>query len=317
MPSACGVSWDGTSSGDLDESAIPNDDFESHYLNAGDTKSDSSFPVVDSNGNLRAGNINSAWDLRNQGEGVSEECLRKLDNAFEDDVLPDSAYDNRSTVRLGDNDMEGDFGVNIEFSRPREAILSDGFNEHGVRVNDDGSVDVRFEAMEPGKWKGAKITPEFLENVTSHDYDRIPVQLDHSQSQRANVGYLSQENLSFNDKLLMQIHVPNTGSSVRDDVIADFSHDPPQIKDISASFDPKTLEVERPAKRGDPVEFVDGRLREVSLTPFPAGYENGGLTPAFSSAVEKAKLDYSDDEPEDDGAESQLITRRHILIEHT
>lgn len=224
----------------------------------------------------------------------------------------------RSTVVLGDNNTNDDpYGINIEFSRPREALLDDGFNDWGVRENDDGSVDVRFEAMEPGERRGVDITPEFLQNVVQHDYNKIPVQLDHSGSQRANVGYLDPKHLRFNETLMLQAHVPNTGSSIRDDVIADFTHEPPQIKDISASFDPKTLELEVPDKRGENPEFVDARLREVSLTPFPAGYDNGGLTPAFSSAVEKAKLDYSNDGSEcDDGAESQLITRPHILIEN-
>lgn len=318
MGSACGVSWDGTSSGKLDESAIPDPpDHKSHYLNAAETKGDSSFPVVDGDGNLRAGNVNSAWDLRNQGDGVGEDCLRKLDNAFDEDVLPDSAYDNMDTIAIAGDDVDGEFGINFEFNRPRQDLLGDGFNEWGVREREDGSVDVRFEAMEPGEWKGAEITPDFLENVVSHDYDRIPIQLDHSQSQRANVGFVKPSNIGFNESVFLQGHVPNTGSTIRDDVIADFTHEPPQIQDISMSFDPRTLEVERPQKRGDPVKFVDGRIREVSLTPFPAGYDNGGLTPEFSSAVERVKLNYAEDSGEDDPEpESQLVTRPHILIKH-
>lgn len=219
-------------------------------------------------------------------------------------------------VTIGDNEIDGKFGINVEFQRPPTTILDDGFNEWGVRENEDGSVDVRFQAMEPGERRGVEITPDFLQSVVSHDYDRIPVQLDHSDSQRANVGYLDPANLAFNEKLALQLHVPNTGSSIRDDVIADFTHDPPQIQDISVSFDPRSVEVEPPEKRGGTPEFVDARLREVSLTPFPAGYDNGGLTPEFSAAVEKAALDFSDEEPDDPEPESQLITRPHILIEH-
>lgn len=220
-----------------------------------------------------------------------------------------------NTVSIADNDDNGKFGVNVEFSRPAQSILGDGFNEWGVRENEDGSVDVRFEAMEPGERRGAMVTPEFLQNVTQHDYDRIPVQLDHSDSQRANVGYIDPSKLQFSEKLALQAHFPNTGSSVRDDIIADFTHEPPQIQDLSVSFDPSTVEVEPPSERGDAPEFVDARLREVSLTPFPAGYDNGGITPEFSSAVDKAMLDYSeDDEPTSTETESQLITRPHILI---
>jgi hypothetical protein len=312
MGSACGVEWSGTSGGKLDESAIPDaPEHKSHYLNAADTKGDSSFPVVDGDGNLRAGNINSAWDLRGSGEGVGEECLRKLDNAFDDNVLPESAYENSmNTVTVGDNDVDGDFGMNLEFSILPEEALSDGFNRYGVRENDDGSVDVRFAAMEPGERRGFEITPEFLRNVTRHEYDRIPVQLDHSKSQRANVGYIEPENVRFDDILKTQIHIPDTGSSIRDDIIADFTHDPPQINDISVAFDPRTVEVEPPSSKGEAPEFVDARIREFSLTPFPAGYDNGGLTPEFSSAVEQASISPSEYEEPD----SQLITRPHTLI---
>lgn len=306
MGSACGVSWDGTSGGKLDESGIPDDDFKSHYLNAGDTKSDSSFPVVDGEGNLRAGNVNSAWDLGNQGDGASEECLRKLDNAFDDDVLPESAYEN-SSVPIADNKVDGKFGINVEFSILPEEALSDGFNRFGVRENEDGSVDARFSVMEPGVRKGVEITPEFLRNVASYDYSKIPLQLDHSESQRANVGFVRPDKVKFDGSLRAEVHIPNTGSSIRDDVIADFTHEPPQIKDISVGFDPRSVEVE---PGDETARFVDGRFREFSLTPFPAGYDNGGLTPEFSAAVEQAVIS-PDDQPEPD---SQLISRPHILI---
>jgi hypothetical protein len=385
MGSACGVSWSGTASGDLDESAIPNDDFKSHYLNAGDTKSDSSFPVVDGEGNLRAGNVNSAWDLRGQGEGVSEECLRKLDNAFDEDVLPDTAYENSMTnsTRFADPpewesgqvvqwvanpDMVGrivhvpddqnilmvdllekedgewqstgytltagysdvrpkrneqmapqysadeeQYGMNVTFSQLPERAVSDGFNKYGVRQNDDGSVDVRFKAMEPGVRRGVRITPEFLQKVAGYEYGRLPVQLDHSKSQRANVGYIKPENVKFSNGFLqLQAHIPNTGSSVRDDIIADFTHEPPQISDGSIAFDPETVEVSEPRSRDAEPEFTDARLREFSLTPFPAGYDNGGLTPEFSDAVEQA-IQMDDTETD---AESRLITRKHKLIKY-
>lgn len=213
------------------------------------------------------------------------------------------------SVTIGDNDTDGEFGMNIEFSVLPEEALAEGFNKHGVRENEDGSVDVRFNAMEPGPRKGFEITPKFLRNVTSYDYSNIPLQLDHSKSQRANVGHVNRVQFD-GDFLQAQVHVPNTGSSVRDDIIADFTHDPPQIQDISVGFDPRTVEVEPTDGDDTGPKFVDGRLREFSLTPFPAGYDNGGLTPAFSAAVQKANVvpdEFS--EPE-----SQLISRPHILI---
>lgn len=214
-------------------------------------------------------------------------------------------------MTLGDNDTAGNFGMNLEFSAIPTEALSEGFNRHGVRENDDGSIDVRFAAMEPGERRGIDITPEFLRNVTSHSYSgNIPMQMDHSASQRANVGYVDPNKIAFKDTLQVEAHIPNTGSSIRDDVIADFTHDPPQISDISVAFDPRTVEVEPPSKRGEPPEFVDARFREFSLTPFPSGYDNGGLTPEFSAAVDKASIDPDEfTEPT-----SQLISRPHILI---
>jgi hypothetical protein len=200
--------------------------------------------------------------------------------------------------------------MQLEFASPKREALTEGFNKHGVRENDDGSVDVRFDAMKPGVRKGFEITPEFLRNVVAKDYGRIPVQMDHSDSQRANVGYVEPDNVKFNDTLRTQIHIPNTGSSVRDDVIADFTHEPPQITDISAAFDRESLEVEAPEKRGEPVRLLDGRFKEFSLTPFPAGYDEGGITPAFSNVVGGEQTGEASSGP----VTSYLEQRQHNLI---
>lgn len=313
MPSACGVSWSGTSGGKLSEGSIPDPpDHKSHYLNAADTKGDSSFPVVDGEGNLRAGNVRSAWKLRNRGDGVSEECLRKLANAFDSSPLPGSASENaavRQAIAFSEDEPDRQVGMNLEFQSPRQAVLDDGFNEHGVRVNSDGSLDVRFNAMEPGVRRGVEISEGFLSNVVAHDYSDIPLQLDHSQSQLANVGQIDPQHLQFNDLLQVQAHIPDTGSSVRDDVIADFTHEPPQVTDISVAFHPQSIEVEH-SRRGETPRLIDAKIREFSLTPFPAGYDNGGLTPAFSEAVEAAFCGCS----EDDDAESYLQKQPHTLI---
>lgn len=74
LKSVAGVTFDGKSGGKLDESTIPNDDYEQHYLFPDDTKSDSSYPVVDGEGNLRAGNVAAAHQLGARG-GVSEDSL--------------------------------------------------------------------------------------------------------------------------------------------------------------------------------------------------------------------------------------------------
>lgn len=275
-------------------------------MNAGDTKSESSFPVVDGEGCLRAGNVNSAWDMRNQGEGVSEECLVKLDDAFDEDVLPDSAYENSVSAvsELGD---EAQFGVNVKFSQLPEKVVTDGFNKYGVRENEDGSIDVRFKVMEPGERKGFEITPQFLDRTASHNYSRIPLQMDHSESQRANVGFVKPGNVEVVDGVLYsQATVPNSGSSIREDIIADFTHDPPLITDISVGFSPSTVELSSPKGSDDLPKFVDAKIKEMSLTPFPAGYDEGGLTPAFSEAVEAIQSEDCDCSDETDESDEEF-----------
>lgn len=84
LKSVAGVTFDGTKSGDLDESEIPDDDYESHYLFPADTKSDSSYPVVDADGNLRKGNVESAWELGARG-GVSESELKSKLESLNDE----------------------------------------------------------------------------------------------------------------------------------------------------------------------------------------------------------------------------------------
>ena len=185
------------------------------------------------------------------------------------------------------------FGMNIEFSVTEGVIdtLAEGFNKYGVRELDDGSIDVLFTAMEPGvRHEGTpfevEITEQFLSRVAAKDYpDRLPLQFDHSQSQRANVGWVYGDKVKFSDgSLRVMAHVPATGSQIREDTIADFTHDPPAITDGSIGLDPKSIEVDKPDSRGDTAEFTDAELQEFSLTPFPAGYDDGGLSPNFSEA---------------------------------
>lgn len=62
------ISYDGLMGGDLDESEIPNEGYEPHYVFDADTKSESSYPLVDGDGNLRRGNVDAAWQLYGRAE---------------------------------------------------------------------------------------------------------------------------------------------------------------------------------------------------------------------------------------------------------
>lgn len=192
-------------------------------------------------------------------------------------------------------------GFNISLGTPTNDI-PEGFNEHGVRENYDGddleSIDVIFDAMEPGVRKGIEIEPEFLQGLANDPVQGLPVQYDHSHSQRANVGNLT--DAKFDDRLKFMLNIPNTGSQIRTDTIADFTHSTgPQITDGSVGFNPQSLEFGEPESEDAKAKFENADLIEFSLTPFPAGYENGGITAEFSQAVDS----FVDSEQ---SAESQL-----------
>lgn len=192
-------------------------------------------------------------------------------------------------------------GFNVSLGTPT-GELPEGFNEHGVRKNYDGddleSIDVVFDAMEPGVRKGIEVTPEFLQGIANDTGSGIPLQYDHSHSQRANVGSLRET--KFNGKLKVMANIPNTGSQIRTDTIADFTHSTgPQITDGSIGLNPQTLEFTEPEAEDAKAKFSYAEMIEFSLTPFPGGYDNGGITNQFSQAV---------DQFVDSGAESQLYT---------
>jgi hypothetical protein len=73
LKEVAGVSFEDTDEGELDESEIPNDDYESHYLYPADTKSESSYPVVDADGVLRKGNVDAAHQLGCRGRCDSDD----------------------------------------------------------------------------------------------------------------------------------------------------------------------------------------------------------------------------------------------------
>jgi len=167
-----------------------------------------------------------------------------------------------------------------------------GFDTHGIRRNYSSededeleSIDVIFAAMEPGERKGFDITEPFLQTVARNFSDPVPMQLDHDENQLSNVGTINAAR--FSDGFLRLIgNVPNTGNSIKSDVIADFTHDPPAIRDGSVGFGSDIVIQQN--EEGNP-EFVDANIIEFSLTPFPAGYDDrGGLSPQFRKAARDA-----------------------------
>jgi hypothetical protein len=139
--------------------------------------------------------------------------------------------------------------------------------------------------MEPGVRNQILVTEGFLGRVAGNFSSPVPLQMDHSRSQFANVGTVRNV-WNTSDAFWLRVEIPNTGSTVRADVIADFTHEPPAITDGSVGFG-RDYEIQF-NEDADTYELVNATLEEFSLTPFPAGYDSGGLSPVFSAAFEAA-----------------------------
>lgn len=178
-----------------------------------------------------------------------------------------------------------------------------GFNEYGVRENYDEngeleSVDVVFEAMEPGppeRRNGVRITEDFLRQVGSKDYKQEPPHLlDHRASETfANIGYVREVWFSEQEnKLALMVNVPNTGGPTHTEAIARYTYEPPQIRQGSVGLGRNYKAVRN--DDGEP-ELVDGTLREFSTVNFPGGYDSGGVAAAFAEAATDAVAEFDDE----------------------
>lgn len=102
--SVAGVSFTCKRNGKLDESEIDKEetDLGSHYLyGSGDDKSDYSYPVVGADNCLYRGNVDSAWSLGCRGQcsdaDAHDEKLKTLGKEFDDNPIPDEAYQKRAS----------------------------------------------------------------------------------------------------------------------------------------------------------------------------------------------------------------------------
>jgi hypothetical protein len=207
-----------------------------------------------------------------------------------------------------------------------------GFNEYGVRENTDGetgelqSVDVIFEAMEPGppdRRNGVRITESFLRKVGEKEYSESPPHLkDHrAEDSFADIGKVRDvwfsEQLS---KLMLMVRVPNTGAPTHNEAVSRYTFEPPTIRNGSVGFGDNYEAVRN--DDGEP-ELVDGKLREFSTVNFPGGYDSGGVAAAFAEeaveAVEDMEFDDGSeeepsegDDPENSAADTFSITTETV-----
>jgi hypothetical protein len=201
-----------------------------------------------------------------------------------------------------------ELAFSASFGNPEPAALADGFNQYGVRENYDEdenlrSIDVNYEAMEPGEPEsrnGVRITTDFLRKVGSKEYSGDePALMDHKRETLSKIGSI--RDVWFSDeagKLMVQARIPNTGARTHDEIIKRFTYDPPTVTNGSVGFGDSYTAIRN--DDGEP-ELVDATLQEFSTTPFPGGYDEGGLRAAFAEAALDANsnfAEYGDVDPE-------------------
>lgn len=218
--------------------------------------------------------------------------------------------------------IEEELAFAASFGHPDTDALAEGFNEYGVRENldEDGnlrSVDVNYEAMEPGEPEdrnGVRITEEFLREVGEKEYSgEEPFMLDHTRETLSKAG--SVRKVWFSDeagKLMVQSRIPNTGATTHNELINRFTYEPPTVTNGSVGFGDSYTAVRN--DEGEP-ELTDGRLQEFSTTPFPAGYDDGGLRAAFAeSAVAAADSFEVDDEPNEEPTDGEGSENSEVAV---
>lgn len=210
-----------------------------------------------------------------------------FDGMPDGDPNPDGEQNNS----LEDGGLVYSDGEPIEMSfaaTPIKEQIREGFNQYGIRENYDGdelvSVDAIYEAMEPGppeSRKGVRITEDFLKSVSEKDYsNRPPFMMDHDRSTLSHVGFV--DDVWFDDgrgKLMVQVRAYNTGAQTHDEIIKRLTHEPPAITDGSVGFG---RNYEASKNSNDEYQLEDGKMQEFSTTPFPGGYDEGGLRAAGS-----------------------------------
>jgi hypothetical protein len=205
LKEVAGVEFEDTGTGDLDESEIPNEDFEGHYLYPEDTKSESSYPVVDGEGVLRKGNVESAWQLGARGDVDEEEHDNRLmDLAMEFDDPPEWAMEEdadmsghmdeeESMSQSDDGTQEDKSQSSVAGNSEKETRTMDELSENEVAVLEAAeSLDEPIEALEE---YAAMEQPYVIDEST---YESMRGILEDALSEKAELKESTIEALSFN-----------------------------------------------------------------------------------------------------------------------
>jgi len=99
--------------------------------------------------------------------------------------------------------------------------------------------------------------------------------MDHSEDTLSQIGFV--KDVWFDetkDKLMLLARAYNTGSTIHNEIVNRLTHEPPATPDGSVGLNESYKAIRND---DDEVEIVDARIEEFSTTPFPGGYDEGGL----------------------------------------
>lgn len=177
LKEVAGVEFDATGEGELDESEIPSEGFESHYLYPADTKSESSYPVVDAEGTLRKGNVDAAHQLGCRGRCDSEERhderLMALASEFEN--VPKWAMDESMAADPAESgrDMQNDDGTNDD-SSPSSVAANSEETMTNEELDDDKAILQAAEGVdEPAEALNEYAATEDATIVAQAEYEAL------------------------------------------------------------------------------------------------------------------------------------------------
>jgi len=170
MSEVAGVMFQDTKGGDLDESEIPTEDYEHHYLYPADTKSESSYPVVDGDGMLRRGNVDAAHQLGCRGRCDDperhDERVMQLAQQFDNPPVEMSGTDIQI---LSSDDLRG--GASSEFSDTNsgsEKNMDENYEELAEEASDlENPVVVEESEVEDLRSEVQKVKEGYAEDIST------------------------------------------------------------------------------------------------------------------------------------------------------
>lgn len=316
-----GVTFQDTRNGKLTEGDIDNDDYESHYLFPEDSKSDSSYPVVDADDYLRRGNVESAHSVGARG-GVSEDelnkKLKKLNDKFDNPPIDfddenESSRSSKAFDSLGEGEEAFERSVQFKAADSEKQIAigavlvpdrvdhqGDFFREETVRsLADNFGERVENRDAVPGVMHAV-----FPDHIELADNRITEGQLELGDRSLPAGSWV--QAWKFNDDELWSLIEDgiiggySIGGTISDEWVRYEGGEHPEDvtfpSEVKATLEDAGLSPEEVSIR----EITDGRILEVSAVDYPAvpdatheAYKSGDLAkgdPALTGSIVEARL---------------------------